>query len=168
MQLTYREPQVEDGLRMHQMVLQSAALDVNSAYLYALLATHYADTVVVADAPDGRLVGFVSAYRLPQSTDTLFIWQIAVDPAWRGQGVALDLLRTLTQRPAWTTIRAVHCTITADNIPSQRLFTRWAAELGGQLTRQPGFSSDALGDGHAPEDLFLIHWPETGRHHEET
>ena len=141
------------------MVLHSAALDVNSSYLYGLLATHFASTVALAEMPDGALAGFVSAYRLPQDPAILFVWQIAVAPASRGQGIAARLLHEFTTRPWWPQIRAVQCTITPDNTASQKLFARWAERLGASLTRQTGFSSAQLGAGHAPEDLFVIQRP---------
>lgn len=164
MRLTYREPRIDEGLRLHQMVLQSAALDVNSSYLYGLLATHFASTVVLAEMPDGELAGFVSAYRLPQAPEILFVWQIAVAPASRGQGIASRLLHEFTTRPWWPEIRAVQCTITPENTASQKLFGRWAERLGAALTRQPGFSAEQLGMGHAPEDLFVFQMPERASH----
>lgn len=158
MHITYREPQQADGLRMHQMVQSSGTLDVNSAYLYALLADHFRETVVVAEDAAGQLQGFVTAYRPPTAPHTLFVWQIAVAPAARGQGLGLGLLEALLTRPALADIQSIDCTITADNLASRRLFEKLAATRQRALQSQSYLHAEHLGGDHAPEDLYRIDW----------
>ncbi|HHQ69782.1 MAG TPA: diaminobutyrate acetyltransferase [Halothiobacillaceae bacterium] len=155
MTITYREPRQEDGGRIHQLVERAGTLDLNSAYLYFLLADHFRSTCAVAEDKE-QLLGFVTAYIRPDRPDTLFVWQIGVDAAARGQGVASGLLKNLQDRPWFSDLRAIDLTISPDNQASQALFTRWAEKLGCPITRQPYLSSALLGGDHQPEDLYRI------------
>ncbi|OZB35949.1 MAG: diaminobutyrate acetyltransferase [Halothiobacillus sp. 14-56-357] len=163
MTLDYREPRLDDGARIHRMVLEAGTLDVNSAYLYFLLSDHFRETCVVAESdsvPHELLGGFLTAYRLPRAPDTLFIWQVAVHPDWRGRGVASGLLDALTRRTWFDDISRIELTISPDNTASQALFRRWAARLERPLTVSPYLSSELLNSGqdtgHQPEDLYSI------------
>ena len=62
--IIFRKPTLEDGAAIWHLVKTTGRLDLNSAYLYLLLARDFADTCVVA-AEGERLVGFVSGYRPP-------------------------------------------------------------------------------------------------------
>ncbi|ANJ68156.1 diaminobutyrate acetyltransferase [Halothiobacillus diazotrophicus] len=155
MTITYREPRLSDGARIHQMVLRAGTLDVNSAYLYFLLSDHFHATCAIAETED-RLVGFLTGYRLPDAPGTLFVWQIAVDPDMRGRGVASGLLNALESRDWFRDIRRIELTISPDNSASQALFTRWAKQLDKPIQTQPYLSAELLGDGHQPEDTYWI------------
>ncbi|MDX5332491.1 MAG: diaminobutyrate acetyltransferase [Gammaproteobacteria bacterium] len=155
MTITYRPPSKEDGKSIHQLIRDSKTLDLNSAYLYFLLADHFRDTCVVAER-DGQLVGFVSAYRLPARPDTLFVWQIGVDASTRGQGVASAMLQEYEQRPFFREIRRIELTISPSNKASQALFKRWAERLGTTLETQPYLTEDHLGASHEPELLYSM------------
>src|SRR5690625_1261392 len=72
--LLLRSPVKEDGRFIHQLIRQCPPLDLNSIYTYLLLCEHFSQTCVVAEI-DGRICGFVSAYRHPERTDVLFVWQ---------------------------------------------------------------------------------------------
>src|SRR5690606_21922775 len=69
-----RRPQKKDAAAVHGLVVESQVLDRNSLYAYLLVCTHFAATSAVAERA-GEVVGFVSAYFLPDSPQTLFIWQ---------------------------------------------------------------------------------------------
>lgn len=155
MTITYREPRLEDGGRIHQLIERAGTLDLNSAYLYFLLADHFKTTCALAEN-EQQLLGFVTAYRLPERPGTLFVWQIGVDEAARGQGVASGLLKALQQRTWFSEINAIELTISPDNQASQKLFTRWAEKLDRPISKQPYLSSELLGGGHEPEDLYRI------------
>ncbi|HZJ81490.1 MAG TPA: diaminobutyrate acetyltransferase [Guyparkeria sp.] len=155
MAIRFREPRLEDGARVHQLVKRAGTLDLNSAYLYFLLADHFRSTCALAE--NGQdLVGFVTAYRLPDNPDTLFVWQIGVDASARGQGVASGLLETLQGRDWFGDIKRIELTISPDNPASKALFTRWAEKLGRSIRHEPYLSSELLGDDHQPEDLYVI------------
>lgn len=155
MTITYREPRLSDGARIHQMVLRAGTLDVNSAYLYFLLADHFRATCVLAES-DTELVGFLTGYRRPDAPGVLFVWQVAVDPNMRGRGVASGLLHALETRPWFAEIKRIELTISPDNPASQALFARWADRLERPIQQKPYLSTELLGDDHQPEDTYWI------------
>lgn len=125
--LLLRRPQLADGQAVHALVRRCPPLDLNSSYSYFLLCSHHADTCVVAEQ-DGALAGFLSAYRLPQAPHTLFVWQVAVDAAARGRGLAGRLLEELLARPSCAGVRFIETTVAPSNRASRRVFERFAAQ----------------------------------------
>ncbi|NIQ03277.1 MAG: diaminobutyrate acetyltransferase [Nitrospinaceae bacterium] len=152
-----RTPSVNDGPRIRQLVQESRTLDLNSTYYYLLFCAHFSDTCVIAEQ-NGRLVGFVTAYRPPATQDRLFVWQIAVDPKVRGQGVAKTMIMELLHQTTHLGISYVEATVTPSNHSSQRLFQSLARDLNAECVEEPFFSSELFaGEGnHEPENLFRI------------
>ena len=62
----------------------------------------------------------------------------------------------MQQRDWFDDIKRIELTIAPDNPASQALFTRWAEKLGRSIRNEPYLSSELLGDGHQPEDLYVI------------
>src|SRR5690606_25135214 len=102
----------------------------------------FRETCVLAER-DGALLGWISAYRPPSAPERLFIWQVAVDGAARGQGLALKMLAAPPSRPAVAGERALTTTITEDNDASWRLFQAFARRHGATLTKSPRFEREA-------------------------
>ncbi|MFP4155913.1 MAG: diaminobutyrate acetyltransferase, partial [Halothiobacillaceae bacterium] len=140
----------------HQLVLDSGVLDVNSAYLYFLLADHFGETCVVAEN-EGELLGFLTAYRLPRDPSVLFVWQIGVSDRARGQGVASGMLEALRTRRFFGEIREIQLTISPSNQASQGLFRKWADKLGTRVETRDYLTEEHLGDQHEPELLYTMH-----------
>jgi L-2,4-diaminobutyric acid acetyltransferase len=131
-------------------------LDLNSSYAYMLLCAHFPDTCAVAES-EGDLVGFVSGYRKPGDRSVLFVWQVAVSPRARGQGVARRLLDEIVARPEQAAVRHVEATITPSNRASWALFYSFAKERGAACARQTLFEEGDFGDqDHEPELLLRI------------
>lgn len=151
-----RAPALEDGHRMHRLVRDCPPLDLNAPYAYLLLCQHHAATCVVAEHPE-RLAGMVSAYTPPRQPDTLFVWQVAVNPCDRGQGLAHLMLEHLLRRTHSTDVRFIETTITPDNQASIALFQGLARVLDTHCTHSPLFEARHFGaQAHAPEHLFRI------------
>ena len=150
-----REPVAADAVAICALVGRCGVLDPNSTYCYLLLATHFAATCAVA-VRAGRIVGFVSGYLVPARPSTLFIWQVAVDPAVRGQGVALRLLAAILDRPACRAVRHLEATVTPSNAASWALFRALARDRRARIERRRHISSADLGGTHEPEDLVRI------------
>lgn len=149
-------PRVRDGADIHRLVAGCEPLDLNSTYAYLLLCRHFGDTCVRAEQ-EGRTVGFVSAYRPPKREDVIFVWQVAVSAALRGQGLAQRMLRELLARPAVAGCRYVETTVSPSNEPSLRLFHRLARELGAPVAQQAMFQEEDFGDErHESETLIRI------------
>ena len=140
---------------MLELVQASGALDVNSPYLYYLLADHFSSTCAYAVSGEDA-AGFVSAYRLPDDPQCLFVWQIAVAPAFRGCGLGLKLLDDLVQRPWFRAIRRVCCTISPSNAASRRLFAKWGQSLGATWHEAPYLRTTDMGGGHEEEPMLTL------------
>lgn len=145
-----RPPTVEDGGHMWRLARDSGALDLNTSYAYLLFARDFARTCRVA-VVEGEVVGFVLGYRRPAAADTLFVWQVAVDPALRGRRLAARLLDDVTVGARW-----LEASITADNTASQRLFARFAREHRAEIVRSELFATHHFPDGHDAEGLVRI------------
>ncbi|WP_329458462.1 diaminobutyrate acetyltransferase [Streptomyces sp. NBC_01497] len=154
-------PRVEDGAAIWRIARDSEVLDLNSSYSYLLWCRDFAATSVVARDAAGAPMGFVTGYVRPQRSDVLVVWQVAVDDAHRGKGIAAALLDELTDRVVRDLgITGVETTVTPDNIPSDHMFTAYAARRGAVLDREVLFDGGlfpADGDvAHAPEVLYRI------------
>ncbi|MFF8946244.1 diaminobutyrate acetyltransferase [Streptomyces sp. NPDC014864] len=151
-------PAVADGTALWRLAKDSGTLDLNSSYSYLLWCRDFAATSAVARGADGEPVGFVTGYVRPDRPDTLLVWQVAVDSARRGQGLAAKLLDTLTARVAAERgLTSVETTITPGNTASERLFTSYAARHGAAVEREVLFATERFPDGpHDPEVLYRI------------
>ncbi|MCF6523341.1 diaminobutyrate acetyltransferase [Streptomyces sp. JJ36] len=151
-------PRLEDGAAIWRIARDSKTLDLNSSYSYLLWCRDFADTSVVARDAAGEPVGFVTGYLRPQSPLTLVVWQVAVDEAQRGRGLAAAMLDGLTLRVAEDLgIDGIETTITPDNTPSNRLFTSYAERHGAALEREVLFDAGVFPEeGHEPEVLYRI------------
>lgn len=141
---------------LYGLVERCKPLDLNSRYCYMLVSTHFRETSVVAES-GGEVQGLVSGYLDPNDPETLFVWQVAVDPSLRGQGVALQMLQTLLSRERLKDIRFIETTISPSNIASQKLFRRLAAELKTDMTDHTCFERELFGgEAHEDEVLYRI------------
>lgn len=153
--LVIQNPQKSDGAALWRMARDSQKLDLNSSYTYLLWAVDFADTSVIAKL-DGEPVGFVIGYRQQRAPDTVVVWQVAVDGAARGRGLAGQLLDALYVPLVRDGVRFLETTITPDNEASIALFAAFAKRWGAELTRTELFAADDFPDGHDPEDLYRI------------
>lgn len=159
--LQLRPPTLADGAGLHELIRLSPPLDLNSCYAYLLQGLHFADTCVVAckEACDGlTFAGYISGYIPPGHADTLFIWQVAVSPAYRGHGLARAMLKHLLDRPACQNVRWLETTVAPDNIASAKLFQGLARELDCPCVVSELFPRSAFGadSSHEAEPLFRI------------
>lgn len=100
-------------------------LDLNSEYLYFLIGAHFSETSAVAEQ-DGAIIGFISAYILPDRRDWLFIWQVAVCQKERGKGLAQSMLEDILSRSVCREIKYIETTVNPSNEASRQLFKRFA------------------------------------------
>ncbi|MEU3844008.1 diaminobutyrate acetyltransferase [Streptomyces sp. NPDC028635] len=151
-------PSVADGAALWRIAKDSEALDLNSSYSYLLWCRDFAGTSAVVRREDGEPVGFITGYVRPERPHTLLVWQVAVDAAYRGKGLAAALLDGLTARlAAEHRITDVETTITPGNTASERLFTSFAARHGARVEREVLFDAGLFPDGpHDPEVLYRI------------
>lgn len=141
--ITMRHPWIEDGAEMWRVARDSQRLDLNTPYAYMLWTRDFHDTTLVAEI-DGEMAGFVTGYWRPEEPTTLMVWQIAVDEAHRGHGIAGRMLDELVVRAEPYSLET---TITEANVASVRLFAAFADRHGAHHR-----VTDLFGEEHFPGD----------------
>lgn len=151
-----RAPRDTDGAAIWALIKAQPSLDDNSLYCNLLQSTHFSGTCALAEE-GGKIVGWVSGYIPPEQPDTLFIWQVCVDPVAQGQGLGRRLIADILSRPACRHVTMLECTITKDNDASWALFNSIARRFGAQLQQVEHFSRDAhFADQHDSEYAVRI------------
>ena len=154
--LSFRTPVADDGPAMYALVDRCKPLDLNSRYCYLILCEHFASTCVVAEH-DGDIIACMTAYTLPEKRDTLFVWQVAVDAAFRGKGIAKQMLRHLFGRQAAKNICYIEATVNPSNHASRALFQALARACSSEYHEALLFDARLLGDGgHEQENLIRV------------
>tara|TARA_R110002049_G_scaffold81212_3_gene206387 strand:+ start:919 stop:1428 length:510 start_codon:yes stop_codon:yes gene_type:complete len=153
--LTYRSASPEDGAALWRLVRDAGTLELNSAYFYLVFATDFGETCLIAER-DGTTVGAVVGYRPPRDPDAAFVWQVGVAPQMRGKGMGKKLLREWLKLPGVRNAKWMTATITADNVPSQKLFKAVARDLGVDCTDQAHFTENLFPEPHEAERLYRI------------
>jgi L-2,4-diaminobutyric acid acetyltransferase len=152
-------PTKADGAALWRIARDSRKLDLNSPYAYLLWCHDFADSSVVAKV-EGQPVGFVIAYRKQAAPDTAVVWQVAVEAAHRGKGLAGALLEELFSKLVGEGVRYLETTITPDNEASIQLFSSFAKRWNASMESAGLFSAsdfpDDGDDAHEPEDLYRI------------
>jgi L-2,4-diaminobutyric acid acetyltransferase len=149
-------PRVEDGAAIWRIARDSGSLDLNSSYHYLLWCRDFSGTSVVARDAAGEPVGFVTGYIRPESPGTVVVWQVAVDAAHRGRGLAGALLDALAGRLRAASVDRLETTITPDNTASDRLFRAFARRHGAGVEREVLFDGALFPDGHESDLLYRI------------
>ncbi len=154
--ITLATPEGTDGFGVSQLVDRCPPLDGNSRYCNLLQCSHFSNTSVIAKT-DNKTVGFISGYLLPQSNNTLFIWQVAVDNSARGIGLAQKMIHNIVERNVCAHVSHIETTITNDNNASWALFERIAKHYRAPLSRSVMFDrSTHFADAHDTEFLVRI------------
>ncbi len=155
--IVFRNPKTRDGKYFWEIAKASKVLDVNSPYHYLIMCRHFGKTCIVAEK-QGRVIGFVTAYIPPDSPDSLFVWQVAVDEKERGQGLGVQMLINAFKNSKALNIKNLNATITPSNQASINLFTAVARELNSPFEfEKEFFSATNFGqNNHEPEMLFHI------------
>ncbi|WP_237173165.1 diaminobutyrate acetyltransferase [Paracandidimonas lactea] len=155
-QTWFRRPRKDDGVAIHQLVSECPPLDLNSRYTYLVLSEHFPATCIVAGEGES-LQGYISGYLVPDKSDTLFVWQVAVHPDARGKGLAGQMLRQLLRRPGLRHVRFIETTVGPENRASRALFEGMARSLNTRISESPLFGRSLFGpQGHDDEPLLRI------------
>ena len=137
-----------------QLIARCPPLDTNSTYCNLLQCHHFFDTCALAER-DGELLGFVSGYRVPSDPSVLFVWQLAVSPEARGQGLAIRLLQQQLASVLQPPVRYLHTTINPGNSASWAVFERLAQQLEVETTRSLLFARDSHFNGEHDDEVLL-------------
>ena len=150
-----RAPAPADGATLWRLVRDAGSLELNSAYAYLLLATHFPDTCLIAEE-DGEPLGLVVGYRPPADPEAVFVWQVGVAPDARGRGLGGRMLHELLARAALGGARYLTATVSPDNEASRALFRSVARNLGAECRIESCFESHHFPEPHPAEELFRI------------
>ncbi|MDX8356545.1 MULTISPECIES: diaminobutyrate acetyltransferase [Sphingopyxis] len=150
--MQFRKPVATDGPAITALIAACPPLDRNSRYFNLIQCTHFADNCIIAER-GGRILGWISGHRPPSEPSAFFVWQVAVAPEGRGQGLASRMLDELLTRPAQAGVTHVLATITADNAASWALFHGLARRHDTTLDRSIVFERDAHFAGVHPSEF---------------
>jgi len=150
-----RHPDPTDGSTLWELVKAAGTLELNSSYTYVLMATHFAETCLIAES-GGTSAGLVVAYCPPGRNDAVFVWQVAVAPEFRGRGLGRRLLRALVRRTSPLGVRFLEASVTPSNEASKALFRSLARDVGADCRTLPFMGSELFPEPHEAEDLFRI------------
>jgi len=153
---SFRVPTAYDAHGVAALIAACPPLDPNSLYCNLLQCTHFARTCVLAER-DGAIEGWISAYRPPGDSSTLFVWQVAVHEDARGSGLGIAMLDGLLGRADLSGVRRLSTTVTPSNDASRRMFAKFAAHRSAELQVEPWFDGAAhFGGSHESEELISI------------
>lgn len=134
--VSIRPPKSHEASQIHTLISRCKPLDVNSLYCNLLQCSHFSETCSLAHI-DGELAGFVSGYIHPNEPHTLFIWQVAVAPEFRGFKLAKRLILDIIKRNHDEhNIKRLHTTITKSNAASWSVFKSVAKELKSEFNQR--------------------------------
>jgi L-2,4-diaminobutyric acid acetyltransferase len=127
--ITLTEANPQDAWPLSRLIAECPPLDNNSVYCNLLQCSHFAQTCVAAKQ-DNELLGFISAYLIPGKSNTLFVWQVAVDNKHRGKGLASKMLMHILTRKVCKSVEYLETSITKNNHASRALFEGFANKHG--------------------------------------
>lgn len=140
-EIRFRKPEPPDGPAITALIADSPPLDTNSAYCNLLQCAHFSETCIVAER-QGRIIGWISGYRPPAMPGYFFIWQVAVAPDARGEGLGRQMILGLLGRHSADDVTHLITTVTPDNHASWALFTGFARHVGADFTKAPLFDRE--------------------------
>lgn len=152
-----RAPSQDEGALFWEIARDAGGLDLNSPYAYMMTSRHFPETCALAELY-GKPAGFVMAHRIPARPEVLFIWQVAVLPAFRGLGIAQRMFDNLLAREVNSGVRIMEATVTPSNASSAALFAAFAKKRNAELEIRTGYPAAEFpeGHGHEAEDLYVI------------
>ncbi|HZK43734.1 MAG TPA: diaminobutyrate acetyltransferase [Syntrophomonadaceae bacterium] len=151
---TFEMPVEEEGAEIWELIKDTKTLDLNSAYSYLLLCKYFSDTCVIAKSAD-KIVGFISAFNPPHKPDVLFVWQVAVDSAFRRYGLGLNMLKHLLARKTCDKIRYLEITVNPSNNAAYSLYYKLADELLTSCEEEICFPSGIFPGAQHEDELML-------------
>lgn len=153
--LSISKPKPHQAAKINELIARCKPLDENSLYCNLLQTSHFADTCAIAES-DGEVAAFVSGYIHPEREKTLFIWQVAVNPDYRGLGLAKTLILEIVERNlSKHQIEFIHTTITKSNNASWSVFESVAKALNSEYNTRVMFDKQLHLD-HQGESEWLM------------
>jgi len=149
--MDFRHPTIEDAGEMWR-IAKETSLDLNSSYSYLMMAELFSETCMVVE-DGGEIVAFVTGFEFKKAPDTLFVWQIAVQPEYRKEKLAQKMLYHLIED---TGSHYVQATIEEVNEASFGLFESLADKFDTKFWKTDGFEEDHFPDDHGSEEMIKV------------
>ena len=115
--------------KIRKFVKRSRPLDLHTVFAYWILFKYFDDTCFVLEE-EGRIIGFVSGVISSKQPEILYLWQIGIDPAYRGRRHAETLIKRVVEIARAKGCRCLQVTIAPDNESSYKVFSRFARDHG--------------------------------------
>ena len=157
-----RAPELSDGLEVNKLIARCPPLDANSCYCNYLQCSHFSSTSIIAEVGQ-EPVGWISGFRSPYVDCQLFVWQVAVAPEVRGQGLGLRMLDALVMRPVLAGITGMATSISPGNAASWALFRAFARRHGAEFNHRPWLDRDLHFAGQNDSEHLVMITPRAGR-----
>ena len=121
MNISIENSEKSDGEMIWNLIRETGGLDINSSYCYFMLGEYFSATCAKAiDGDSGEILGFLSAFIKPCTSNCLFVWQVCVSSKAQGLGIAKRMINyILTSTPE---IKFIETTIGPSNKASDALF----------------------------------------------
>lgn len=146
---------MSDARSIWRIARDAERLDSNPAYFYLLWCHEFANTSVVATVHE-KLAGFLLGFVRQEAPDTLFVWQVGVDPSCPVFGLRLRMLNEVIDRNLGCGVNFVETTATAGDKVFNRLARRVSRQRGARLVKRAQFDSTQFAKGRAIEIIFSI------------
>jgi phosphoribosylamine---glycine ligase len=117
-----RNAEEDDFLDMAGLASSCPPLEPYPPHLYRIILRFFRPVCLVAEADDGRKVGFAMALAAMEPPGTLFLWQIGVVPDMQGSGLGRRILEQLEAQALGLGFWRIEATVDPLNEPSRRLF----------------------------------------------
>ena len=155
MEISIRQPEIEDGKQIWSLIKHSGNLDLNSEYCYFMLSDIFGKQCALACSEENEILGYASCLPRPTSPKVLFVWQICVDEKAQKHGIAKKLLNFIIQNQE-AKVDEIQATISGSNIPSQTLFKSLAKDYKAKINKEIYIQAQNFSNGHESEFIYKI------------
>jgi L-2,4-diaminobutyric acid acetyltransferase len=121
-----RNIEPRDAEILQAFVSKCPPLDPHTLFTYWVLARYQPTYGFVAQDFNGEVIGLLTAIASSNDHETVYVWQIGVAPAVRGNGLAQDLLHELNMAALQNRRRLLEVSIDSHNQESHCLFHAFA------------------------------------------
>lgn len=153
MNIEVKHPILVESNRMWELA-EKAGLDVNSSYSYLMMTKFFNDRCFVIK-DDDIVIGFVTGFILKD--DVYFVWQIAIDPDYQGNGLSQKLLHDAVKiLMTKHQIKFIQATVSPENKASMGLFKSIASSYNTFFAVKEGFTESHFPDDKPEEKLIQV------------
>jgi L-2,4-diaminobutyric acid acetyltransferase len=144
------ELKTTDIKELSSLIKSVGNLDLNSSYLYLLLARYFSKDCLVKKVDD-KIIGFITAIKTDENT--LFIWQVGVSKNFQGKGFAKELLQDLIVKQP-KNITLIEFSISPSNQASFALFNKYATNINTKVLPVAEFKPNLFFEDNHEEEIF--------------